>query len=107
MIKIAAAKANYLILYKNSAQVYSATNLETAIKTPLPKGCKSEDRTMMFLSYLPDEESLSVFVLTDEQIQEESEKLALKTQKKEEAKAARTSQEMPVEQIEEEDVEEY
>jgi hypothetical protein len=68
---MAASKANYLIVYKSSAQVYSATNLETAQKTPLPKGCKKEDKQILFLSFLPDEGSLYVHVL-DEQPTEES-----------------------------------
>jgi hypothetical protein len=69
-----AAKANYIITYKQSAQVYSATNLATAVKTPLPKGCTLEDRVIMLMSFLPDEESLCVYVLDDEQLQLPEEK---------------------------------
>ncbi len=76
---MAAAKANYIILYKTSAQVYAATNLATALKTPLPKGCTMEDRVIMFMSYLPDEESLCVYLLNDEQLDEENEKIAVKS----------------------------
>lgn len=69
---MAASKANYVIVYKNSSQVYSATNLATALKTPLPKGCKSEDKKILFMSFLPDEETLSVYQLTEEDLKEES-----------------------------------
>jgi hypothetical protein len=70
-----AAKANYIVCYKQSAQVYSATNLSTAIKSPVPKGCKLEDRVIMFTSFLPDTLELCVFPLTDEQLQVEEDKL--------------------------------
>jgi hypothetical protein len=68
---MAASKANYVIVYKNSSQVYSATNLATALKTPLPKGCKLEDKKILFMSFLPDEETLSVYQLKNEDLQEE------------------------------------
>ncbi len=62
-----AAKANYLICYKQSAQVYSATNLATALKSPVPKGCDLKDRRILFTSFLPDTHELCVFPLTEEQ----------------------------------------
>lgn len=69
---MAASKANYVIIYKNSSQVYSATNLATALKTPLPKGCKQEDKKILFMSFLPDEGTLSVYQLEEKDLQEES-----------------------------------
>lgn len=68
-----AAKANYLICYKQSAQVYSATNLQTALKTPVPKGCRMEDRRILFTSFLPDTYELCVFPLTEDQMKMEEE----------------------------------
>lgn len=70
---MAASKANYIIVYKNSSQVYSATKLETAEKTPLPKGCKEEDKLILFLSFLPDEQSLYVHKLEQSEIREGNE----------------------------------
>lgn len=64
---MAAGKANFLIVYKQSAQVYSATNLNTALNTPLPKGCTMEDRRILFTSFLPDTQELCVFPLSEEQ----------------------------------------
>jgi hypothetical protein len=66
---MAAGKANYLIVWEKSAQVYSATSIKTALNTPIPKGCEEEDKHILFLSYLPDEELLKVYPLTDEQIE--------------------------------------
>jgi len=68
---MAAAKANYIICYKQSAQVYSATNLKTALNTPVPKGCVLEDRRILFMSFLPDEEQIVVYLLTDDQLKVE------------------------------------
>jgi hypothetical protein len=65
---MAASKSNYLIIYKESAQTYSATSLATAVKTPLPKGCSMEGRQIGLMTYLPDEESLCFIPLTAEQI---------------------------------------
>lgn len=106
---MAAAKANYLILYKTSAQVYTATNLTTAVKTPLPKGCKMEDRIIMFMSYLPDQESLCVYLLTDEQLDEEKEKIEMQRLKEMEQAAAQMIAQAAGEEEEEEtaDVEVY
>ena len=106
---IAAAKANYIILYKTSAQVYAATNLATALKTPLPKGCSMEDRVIMFMSYLPDEESLCVYLLGEEQLSEENEKIELQKIKEQEALMAKaaSTQEAEEEKDEQEDVEIY
>lgn len=102
---MAAAKANYVILYKTSAQVYAATNLATALKTPLPKGCSMEDRVIMFMSYLPDEESLCVYLLGEEQLSEENERI--ETQKIKEQEAALLKESKVVEEEEEVDVEIY
>jgi len=66
-----AAKTNYIICYEQSAQVYSATNLTTALKTPVPKGCTLDGRKILFVSFLPDTKELCVFPLTEEQMQVE------------------------------------
>jgi hypothetical protein len=68
---MAAAKANYVIVYKNSSQVYSTANLATAIKTPLPKGCKPEDKRILFMSFVPDDTTLCVYPLTDNDLTQE------------------------------------
>lgn len=74
---MAASKATYLILWKNVSQVYSSANLETVLKTPIPKGCTEDDKIILQASFLPDEQSLCVYPLTQDQI--DAEKLALQT----------------------------
>lgn len=71
---MAAAKCNYLVVYPQSSQVYTSTTLSTAVKTPLPKGCTMEDKMILFMSYLPDEESLCVYLLDEEQLKLKEEK---------------------------------
>lgn len=63
------------MIYKNSSQPYSATSLETVLKSSHPKGCNPEDRRILFSTYMPDEEVFCVFQLTEEQIQKAMDKL--------------------------------
>jgi hypothetical protein len=46
------------------------SSIATALKTPIPKGCSEDEKHILFISYLPDEEKLCVYPLTDEQIAE-------------------------------------
>lgn len=64
-----AAKCNYIILFKNSSQVYSTSNLKTAVVSPPPKGCKVEDRVILFTTFSLDDNELHAYVLDDDQIQ--------------------------------------
>jgi hypothetical protein len=86
--------------------VYSATSLSTAVNTPLPKGCRLEDRIILFMSFLPDEESLCVYILDDEQIKNETEKIAIAEEKRRLKKEERAKAELESTDEEDEDVEE-
>lgn len=72
-----ASKANWLITYKNSSQVYASASKEIALKSPVPKGCTLEDRTILFLTYEPDEGELCVYPQTPEQINQAMEDFGL------------------------------
>ncbi len=107
---MAAAKANYIIIYKGVSQPFAATNLQTALKNPTPKGSKVEDRIILFMTYMPDEESLCVFPLSDEQIEEGMKKLEAEEQQyqaRKEARKARMASSNEVEPEEGEVVEEW
>ena len=78
---MAAAKANYLIVYPSSSQVYTATTLATAVKTPLPKGCTMEERMILFMSYLPDDGQLAVYLLDEDQLKLKEDKPVDKKEK--------------------------
>jgi hypothetical protein len=102
---MAASKANYIIVYRGISQPFAATNLQTALKNPVPKGAKLEDRTILFLTYMPDEESLCVFPLSEEQIEEGMRKLEIEEQQylaRKEARQAKQETETETEEIEEE-----
>lgn len=102
---MAASKANYIIIYKGVSQPFAATNLQTALKNPLPKGAKPEDRTILFLTFMPDEESLCVFPLSDDQIEEGMRKLEIEEEQYKARKEARLARQAS-ETEEQEDVEE-
>ena len=65
---MAAAKATYIIIWKKSSQVYSAASLDTAVKTPIPKGCTADDKRVLFASYLPDEETFCLYPIEEEEL---------------------------------------
>lgn len=77
-----AAKATYVICWKSSSQVYSAASLDTAIKTPIPKGCNPEDKRILLMSYLPDEETLCVYPLEQEEIDNKTMEMQIKSKEK-------------------------
>lgn len=86
---MAAGKASYLIIWTKSSQVYSAASLETAIKTPIPKGCTADDKRIMLASYLPDEQTFAVYPLEEDQINTKLEEIRLKEEEKAANKAAK------------------
>lgn len=93
---MAASKANYIIIYKGVSQPFAATNLQTALKNPTPKGAKIEDRVILFMTYMPDEESLCVFPLSQDQIDAGMQKLEAEEQQylaRKEARKARAEAE--------------
>lgn len=68
---MAAAKCNYLVVYENSPQVFSSSSLETILKSGPPKNCEDKNRSILFLTYFPDESEMKVFLVTDEEIEKE------------------------------------
>jgi len=66
---MAAGKLNYIVMYKNSSQVYGSASKKIALESPPPEGCKLEDKRVLFVSYEPDTENLAVYKLPDEEVQ--------------------------------------
>lgn len=66
---MAAGKLNYIVMYKNSSQVFGSASKKIALESPPPEGCKLEDKRVLFVSYEPDTENLSVYKLPDEEVQ--------------------------------------
>lgn len=77
---MAAARCNYLVTYDNSPQVYSSSTLQTIVKGDPPKNCTNEGRSILFISYFPDDNEMRVYKVTDEEIEAEIRKLEEKDQ---------------------------
>jgi hypothetical protein len=79
---MAAARCNYLVTYENSPQVYSSSTLQTIIKGSPPKNCTDEGRSILFITYFPDDKEMRVYKVTDEEIAAEVQKLEEKEKAK-------------------------
>lgn len=65
---MAAGKLNYIVVYKNSSQVYGSASKKIALESAPPDGCKLEDKRVLFVSYEPDNEQLSVYQVPQEEV---------------------------------------
>lgn len=63
-----AIKCNWLVLFKGESQVYSTATKSIALATPPPDGIPLEDKRVLFVTYQPDNEILSVHPLPQEEI---------------------------------------
>lgn len=63
-----ASRVNYIVLYKNESQVFGAASKEVALETPPPSGVPLEDKRILFITYQPDNEILSVHQVPQEEI---------------------------------------
>lgn len=84
-----AARCNYIVVYDNSPQVFSSSTLETILKGDPPKNCTIDQRSILFLSYFPDEKELKVFEVTPEEVALEEKRL----EDKQNARAAKLAEE--------------
>jgi hypothetical protein len=65
---MAAGKLNYIVVYKNSSQVYGSASKKIALESAPPEGSKLEDKRVLFVSYEPDSEQISVYQVPQEEI---------------------------------------
>lgn len=65
---MAAGKLNYIVVYKNSSQVYGSASKKIALESAPPDGCKLEDKRVLFVSYEPDNEQLAVYQVPQEEV---------------------------------------
>jgi len=65
---MAAGKLNYIVLYKNSSQVYGSASKKIALESAPPEGCKLEDKRILFVTYEPDKEEISVYQMPQEEV---------------------------------------
>lgn len=82
-----ANKANYMIVYDNSNQVYAAASEEVALATPPPSGSDIKDKHVYFMMFEPDNRELVWYKLPDEQVHKaEIKEVKRAAKKKEEPK---------------------
>jgi hypothetical protein len=66
---MAAGKLNYVVVYKNVSQVYGCASKKIALESPPPEGCTLSDKKVLFITFEPDGETLSVYQVPDEEVQ--------------------------------------
>lgn len=65
---MAAGKLNYIVIYKNSSQVYGSASKKIALESAPPEGCKLEDKRVLFVTYEPDNEQLAVYQVSQQEV---------------------------------------
>lgn len=63
-----ANKLNYIVCYKNDAQVYGSGTKEIALSTPPPPGNSIENKRILFITMNPDTDELEVHKLPQEDV---------------------------------------
>lgn len=63
-----ASKVNYIVVYRGESQIYGSASKEIALKTPPPPGATLEDKRILFVTYQPDNEVISVHLLPQEEV---------------------------------------
>ena len=63
-----AVKTNYIVLYKNHSQVYGSASKEIALSSPPPEGCTIEDKRILFITNPPDENTVRVYQIPQEEV---------------------------------------
>lgn len=79
-----ANKCNYLVLYKDSSQVYGTATRSIALETPPPEGVDIEDKRVLFVTYKPDSEELAVHMIDQEEVENAELKVPKKKKKEDE-----------------------
>lgn len=66
---MAAGKLNYVVVYKNTSQVYGCASKKIALESAPPDGCDLKDKKVLFITFEPDSEKLCVYQIPDEEVQ--------------------------------------
>lgn len=65
---MAASKVNYIVLYKGHSQVYGCSSKKIALESPPPEGFTIEDKRILFTTFEPDTNNLSVYEIPENEI---------------------------------------
>jgi hypothetical protein len=66
---VAASKVNYLVIYSGHSQVYGCSSKKIALESAPPEGCSMADKKVLFITFEPDTNNLSVYKVDDEEVQ--------------------------------------
>lgn len=66
---MAAGKLNYIVTYKGSSQVYGCASKKIALESAPPDGYSLVDKKILFITFEPDNNQLSVYQVPDEEVQ--------------------------------------
>lgn len=79
-----ANKMNWLVVYKGESQVYGTATKAIALETPPPVGQSIKDKMVLFVTYEPDGQVLSVRPLPQEEVVNATLKMPTKKKKEDE-----------------------
>jgi len=83
-----ASRVNYVVLYKNESQVFGAASKKVALSSPPPDGVDWEDKRILFITYQPDNEILSVHKVPQEEVMEAAKEYKQQEEENENEKAS-------------------
>jgi hypothetical protein len=65
---MAASKVNYLVVYKGHSQVYGCSSKKIALESAIPEGCSINNKKVLFITFEPDTDKVSVYRIPDEEV---------------------------------------
>lgn len=65
---MAASKVNYVVIYSGHSQVYGCSSKKIALESAPPEGCTLEDKRVLFITFEPDTNQLSVYKVDQEEV---------------------------------------
>lgn len=65
---MAASKVNYVVIYKGHSQVYGCSSKKIALESAPPEGYNVDDKRILFITFEPDTDNLSVYEVPKEEI---------------------------------------
>lgn len=65
---MAASKVNYVVIYSGHSQVYGCSSKKIALESAPPEGCALEDKRVLFITFEPDTNQLSVYKVDEEEV---------------------------------------
>jgi hypothetical protein len=65
---VAAARTNYIVVFKGHSQVYGCATKAGALETPPPDGCILKDKAVFFVAFEPDTDRLVGYRVPQEEV---------------------------------------